>query len=38
MNKEAILESILFTMGTSVELEKLAGAVVREKAEKKEIL
>lgn len=38
MNKEAILESILFTMGTSVELEKLAGVLELGKTETKKIL
>lgn len=37
-NYEAILESILFTMGESVELEKLAGALKLEVQEVKQIL
>ena len=37
-NYEAIVEAILFTMGESVELEKIANAIELEKKETKEII
>ena len=37
-NYEAIIEAILFTMGESVELEKIAGAVELDKEQTEKIL